>query len=246
MAELSQEQDAFGREIHDYFQGLPDVCEIVERDDGYVDFSSGAPAYFAEYKKWPDYHRQAIKMARGKVLDIGCGAGRCSLHLQQEGHDVVGIDNSPLAVRVCKKRGVKKVYVKSISEIGPDLGLFDTIVMYGNNFGLFGSYKRAKVLLRRMYRMTTDDARIIAESGDPYVTKFPDHLAYHKWNRQRNRMPGQLRIRVRYRKYASPWFDYLLVSRDEMRDILDGTGWKATKFFESPRYAAYTVLIEKE
>lgn len=245
MAALNKYQDAYGREIYDYSSGRSGVYEIVERDDGYVDLSSGPPAYFAEYRKWPDYQRKAIRHAQGKVLDIGCGAGRCSLHLQQKGHDVIGIDNSPLAVKVCKKRGVKKALVKSITEIGPDLGIFDTIVMYGNNFGLFGSYRRARTLLRRMHRMTSSKARIIAESCDPYGTTFPDHLAYHKRNRQRDRMSGQLRIRVRYLRYATPWFDYLLVSRDEMQDILSGTGWLATRFFDSPRFAAYTALIEK-
>lgn len=46
-------------------------------------------------------------------------------------------------------------------------------------------------------------------------------------------MAGQVRISVRYRRYATPWFDYLFVSRDEMRKILDGTGWKASHFLSS-------------
>lgn len=245
MAKLKLKQDAYGREIYDYLLGRRDIYEIVERDDGYVDLSVGPRGYFAEYKDWPAYHKKGIRFARGRVLDIGCGAGRCLLYLQGKGHEVVGIDNSPLAIKVCKKRGAKKALVRPITGIGPDLGIFDTIVMYGNNFGLFGSFKRARWLLRRMYGMTSDMARIIAESLDPYGTTLPDHLAYHRRNRKRGRMSGQLRIRIRYNKSITPYFDYLLVSKKEMGEILDGTGWRVARFIDS-KGPMYIAVIEKE
>jgi hypothetical protein len=111
--------------------------------------------------------------------------------------------------------------------------MFDTIVMMGNNFGLFGSPEGARRLLGRFHRMTAPDARIIAETNDPYRTDDPDHLAYHALNRQRGRMSGQLRIRVRYRSLKTPWFDYLFVSQPELREILAGTGWEIRETFES-------------
>jgi len=245
LAKLELKQDAYGREIYDYFLGRRDIYEIVERDDGYIDLSSGPRAYFAEYQDWPVYHKKGIGYARGRVLDIGCGAGRCLLYLQKKGHHVVGIDNSPLAIKTCKKRGADKVLVRSITQIGPDLGIFDTIVMYGNNFGLFGSFNRARWLLRRMHRMTSDKARIIAESLDPYGTTLPEHLAYHRRNRRRGRMSGQLRIRIRYNKSTTPYFDYLLVSKKEMSKILDGTGWRIARFIDS-KGPMYVAVIEKE
>jgi hypothetical protein len=36
-------------------------------------------------------------------------------------------------------------------------------------------------------------------------------------------MPGQTRIRVRYLDMATPYFDYLLASVDELRALLTGT-----------------------
>jgi 2-polyprenyl-3-methyl-5-hydroxy-6-metoxy-1,4-benzoquinol methylase len=54
---------------------------------------------------------------KGRVLDIGCGAGRHSLYLQNQGFQVLGIDNSPLAVKVAKLRGLKRVKVMSIEDI---------------------------------------------------------------------------------------------------------------------------------
>jgi hypothetical protein len=45
-------------------------------------------------------------------------------------------------------------------------------------------------------------------------------------------MPGQLRLRVRYRDLIGPWFDYLIVSSDEMATILEGTGWRIHRLLQ--------------
>ena len=241
---MKKHQDAFGREIYDYYKHGTG-CEIVERDDGFIDISSGPAAYFTEYKDWGPHLRKAIGYARGRVLDVGCGAGRHSLYLQKKGHSVVGIDVSPLAVKVTKQRGVRKGLVMPVTKVTRRLGTFDTILMFGNNFGLFESRKRARWLLGRFRAVTSEHARIIVESGDPYRTTNRCHLDYHKFNRRRGRMPGQTRLRVRYKTYATPWFDYLLVSPDEMKRLVEGTGWRVTKVFRS-KGPAYSAVIERD
>ena len=153
--------------------------------------------------------------------------------------------HSPLAIKVCKLRGLTKTKVMSITQVNHKLGTFDTLLMFGNNFGLPGSFKRARWTLRRFRRMTRDRARILATSVDPYQTKDPCHLAYNKRNKTRDRMAGQVRIRVRYGKYATPWCDFLLVSKDEMREILDGTGWTVGRFM-GPQGPGYIAVIEKD
>ena len=240
---IKDHQDAYGHELYDYLHGEK-VSEIIERDDGAIDLSGGPKAYFADHKSWLPFEKQAIRYVRGKVLDVGCGAGRHSLYLQQRGFDVVGIDVSPLAIEVCKLRGLKKAEVMSITQVASKLGRFDAILMLGANFGLFGSVAGAKRLLKRFSRMTGERARIVASSLDPYDTDEPIHLEYHEWNRQRGRMPGQVRLRVRHKKLKTPWFDYLFVSRNEMHEILSGTGWRVKNFIDSegPTYAA---IIEK-
>jgi cyclopropane fatty-acyl-phospholipid synthase-like methyltransferase len=236
-------EDAYGQEIYSYFQGKESV-EIVERSDGYINFSSGTRMYFSEYKDWDKNEKEAIKYAKDRVLDIGCGAGRHSLYLQKRGLDVLGIDNSPLAVKVSKLRGLKRAKVIPITQINFRPDSFDAILMMGNNFGLFGSFRRAKWLLKKLYRMTSDDAVIIAQANDVYGTTAPEHLEYHKQNRKLGRMSGQLRIRIRFKKFVGKWFDYLLVSKDEMKNILKDTGWEIKKFIDS-KSSVYAAIIKK-
>ncbi len=242
---MKLEKDAFGQEILAYLNKKSSY-EVVERDDGFVGLSGGAKNYFANYKDWPKWQQKAIKLAKGRVLDIGCGAGRVELYLQKKGFDVVGIDNSPLAIQICKKRNVKKALVMSIDEIRKfKSNRFDTIVMFGNNFGLLKNFKSAKKLLKELHKITYKDALIIAESSDPYKTDNPAYLSYHKLNKKKGRMAGQLRIRIRFSNYIGDWFDYLLVSKKEMKEILKGTGWKIRKFINSEKFM-YIAVIEKK
>jgi len=242
---MKPDRDAYGHEIYAAFRG-EGFNEIVERDDGLIGGMAGN-VYFAEYKDWPEHEKKAIALARGCVLDIGSGAGRVSLYLQEKGHPVLAIDNSPLALKVCRLRGVRNTRLMSITQLSSRarVGIFDTIVMFGNNFGLFGSFKRARWLLRRFRSITSPNAKIIAETLNPYDTTEPEHLEYHRLNRRRGRMSGQLRLRVLFRKHRSPWFDYLFVSQDELRLILKDTGWRLRKIIPSAG-ALYIAVIEKQ
>jgi len=230
-------QDAYGHEVYDYWH-YGTGFEIVERDDGYFALSGGPEAYFATHETWPVHYREAMACVHGRVLDVGCGAGRHALYLQGQGHEVVGIDVSPLAIQVAKERGVRDMRELSITRVSRKLGQFDTIVMMGNNFGLLGDMRRGRWLLKRFHGITSEAGCIIAETTDPYDTTDPDHLAYHEFNRQRNRLGGQLQIRIRYKLYVTPWFDYWLASRQEVEELVHGTDWQIDRFIasEGPQY----------
>jgi SAM-dependent methyltransferase len=157
-----------------------ETFEIVERDDGYIQ-ALPVSGYFSNYQDWSPSHKKAMRYVRGRVLDIGCGAGRHSLYLQRKGFDVLGIDVSPYAIKTCKLRGLKKARVLSVTQVGPGLGIFDTLLMMGNNFGLFGNFKRARWLLRRFHKITSEKGRIIAEARDPYKTKAQQEEEQNAW-----------------------------------------------------------------
>ena len=58
-------------------------------------------------------------------------------------------------------------------------------------------------------------------------------------------MGGQIRLRIRYKKYQTPWLDHLLVSQAEMTAMLKGSGWKVTKFIPGSA-GAYAAVITRE
>ena len=68
----------------------------------------------------------------------------------------------------------------------------------------------------------------IGETLNPYGTKDPGHLRYHDDNRALGRLPGQLRLRVRYLQLATAWMEYLLCTPEELESILAPTPWALT------------------
>jgi len=243
IASFKRDRDAYGHEIYNYWKEQ-EPFEIIERDDGYIDVGNVAN-YFASYESWPVHEQEGMKfLTPGRSLDLGCGAGRVELYLGSLGHEVIGIDNSPLAIQVCRERGVTDARLLPVEKITTSLGIFDNIIMYGNNWGLLSNPRKAKRLLRLFHHMTTPNARIIAESNDVYKTDNPLHLAYQAWNRERQRMSGQIRLRVRCGIHQSKWFDYLMVSKPEMEEILKDTGWKVIKYLDSPA-STYLAVIQK-
>jgi len=221
---LTDDQDAYGHMMLDLTAGIPAV-EIIERDDGYILPGGLAADYLLPYDRWPSHQRAVADRACGRVLDIGCGAGRFCLELQDRGHEVVGIDASPGAVEASRRRGVADVRPVALEEIDASLGTFDTVIMMGNNFGLFGDRAGLRAGLDRLAGITTEEALIYAEGADPFATTDPHHLRYHQANREAGRLGGELRIRIRYKIWASPWFGLLLVSPEQLDVLLDGTGW---------------------
>ena len=234
--------DAFGQQLWAHFNGQ-DICEIIERDDGYFSAHQSPKIYFSEFAEWPIIEQKAMDFVKGRVIDIGCGAGRHALYLQQKGFNVVGVDNSPLVVKVCKMRGLKKAKVMSLENLTFKPNTFSTILMLGGNFGLMGNPEKAKRLLKKLRRITTKNAIIIAETRDPYKTDNPLHLEYHTLNRSRGKLSGQTRIRIRFEKTVTKWIEFLMVSKEEMEQLIKGTGWKISRFIDSEN-SSYVAILE--
>ena len=128
--------DAYGELLLAAYEGRA-AHEVMERDDGLL-YVGDPSDYFAPFRRWPAAERKAMRFVRGRTLDVGAGAGRVSLHLQERGHEVVAIDTSPLALEVCRRRGVKRTETRSLADLD-GLGVFDTVLILRNNLGLAGS-----------------------------------------------------------------------------------------------------------
>ena len=234
---LTPAEDAFGHALSDLVAGRR-VFEVVERDDGCV-FTEAADYYVAPFRSWWSQERRAMRFVRGRVLDLGCGAGRVGLHLQGRGYEVVGIDVSPLAVEVARQRGLVDARLGTLDSLVRAGERFDTILLLGNNLGLLAGERQGRGLLRKLARAATGRGRILAGSFDPYDGASEFARAYHERNRARGRMGGVERLRVRYRQYATPWYDVLFASRDEVAGLVQGTGWVASRFVDDgPGYVA--------
>jgi SAM-dependent methyltransferase len=204
-----------------------------------------AARYFGSPETWPACEHELLTRARGRILDIGAGAGRHSLELQARGLAVTGLDTSPGALEVCRRRGLKHVLPGAIDDIPVDAGRFDTFLMMGNNLGLLIGPAEAPRVLASLATVANRGALILGTMLDPYQTDAPEHLAYHEENRSHGRLAGSLRLRVRYRGLASEWFGYLFVSRTELRALIEPTSWRLVDLIgDGAQYGAVLELTE--
>jgi SAM-dependent methyltransferase len=219
------------------------VIEIIERDDGLI---NGAPAahYLDGPEDWQPYDRRAVDRAAGAILDIGVGGGRVALELQRRRQDVTGLDISAGAIEVCRQRKIKNLVHATVDDHVRAGRRYDTFLLLGNNVGLLEGRDRAPAFLAALAAMARPGARVIAHGTDPYNTTDPVHTAYHRRNRERGRLGGQLRLRLRYRQLATEWFDYLVCSADELRDLVEPTPWRIAHVdtADAPYYLATLVL----
>jgi SAM-dependent methyltransferase len=230
----------------DWVQGGSEP-EVYERDDGFIDVGAGPELFLAPARRWPGPERQAMRFARGAVIDVGCGGGRVALHLQEEGHDVVALDASPLAVQATRRRGVERTRCLSIDALSTRIGSLDTVVLFGNNFGILGTPERSRRVLTTWAKRMPPGARILAESTSPYGGGAPGiDRPYIRRNRERGRLPGQVRLRVRYRDWATPWFSWFFVSPREMTQLVRGTGWHPSRVLGSSARDPYVAVLERD
>jgi SAM-dependent methyltransferase len=222
---LAPHEDAYGQAMLDHLAGRGG-WEIVERDDGFFSLGAGPGLYLAPFRRWPAAERRAMRLVRGRVLDVGCGAGRAMLHLGARGLEVSGIDISPGAVEACRQRGATSARLMALDDLDPRLGRFDTVLMLGGGFGLLGTPERARAVLTSLRREhATERGRILAATRDAAAGGDADRVAAARRNRAAGRVSGQARIRIRYRYCATPWFDHFRCAAEEMARIADGTGW---------------------
>jgi 2-polyprenyl-3-methyl-5-hydroxy-6-metoxy-1,4-benzoquinol methylase len=245
---LSANEDAYGNNISDTYYGKGGGYDIIEREDGHFTLNGDSDAYTESFETWSNIQKEASKLIRGKVLDIGCGGGKHSVHFQEQGLDITGMDNSPLALKICMERGLNNVLLCDVLHLNDNvINNLDNIFMWGNNFGLLQNQTLARRFFKNCLKMCNKNAKILIETLNPYGKAFfmDDDLQYIAENKLNGRLGGQIRVRVRYRFFVTPWKDYLFVSKEELNEILEGTGWKMTKSFDDEEIDQYIAVIER-
>jgi SAM-dependent methyltransferase len=225
MGVIPPARDAFGLALEDHLSGRPGPVLRLEADDG-----SSRPAdlqpvdFFLPPDRWPAWERDLVARARGRVLDIGAGAGRHALHLQEAGLLVTAVDISPGAVRVCRARGVADARCCDALEHPPEGG-WDTFLLMCGNLGLGGDWDTTRRFLERLANLTSVGGCLIGDTVDP-TSDAPDDLAYEARNRRDGFHEGHVRLRLRYGELVTPWWDQLNIPPEELTALVGDTGWQ--------------------
>ncbi len=155
-------KDLFGKALLDYQNGnyTEDIItstNISEEDE------LPLPYLFRSFKDMPKLEQKALKLTKGKVLDVGCGAGSHSLYLQEKGFKVKAIDISKGAIEVTKQRGVLQAEVKHILD---ETETFDTILLLMNGTGIFQELMQVSKYLKHLKTLLHINGHILIDSSD--------------------------------------------------------------------------------
>ena len=237
-------QDLFADALWQFYE-TGDANFWIERDDGYRR-AEDISWYFTTYREFLAIEKDALKFARGNVLDVGCGAGRHSLYLQRRGLRVTAIDIAPSMVNLARARGVKDARVVDVARRLPfRAGEFDTVVLFGNNLGMVGAEQKFRAMLRELYRVTSPRGRILATTRMPSTTN-PVHRSYLRQNIARGRSPGQLRLRQWFNGARGAWFDWLLLAPTDLMRLAAKEKWELAHVFPLESFeTGYAVVLEK-
>lgn len=218
-------KDLIGRAMLDYYnKGSKGKKLWVHYTDGSKDEMPVA-TYFRPWEKMPLLEQIAIQECRGKVLDIGAGAGSHALLLQENGLEVIAMDFSPGACEVARSRGVTQVLQGDIFEF--QYGTFDTLILLMNGIGLTGDLAGLKTFLYHAEKLLRPNGQILFDSSNvSYLyedgTPLPAPPKYY----------GEVSCQYAYGGEKTDWFTWLYVDQAQMKQIAAENGWRTQLLFE--------------
>ena len=198
--------DPMGQAILDYYHGSLDAVIRVLSDVADDDVIP-ARYLFRSTSDMPLLEQRALDECRGKVLDVGAGAGSHSLALQSRGHSVVAMDISPGGVDVMQARGVRTVLHRSIWE-APD-EQFDTILMMMNGIGLVGNLAGLERFFHHIRSFLLPEGQILLDSSDlMYLFPNQDEAIHLLMNEEYH---GIVNYKMVYKDVRGKPFDWIFL-----------------------------------
>lgn len=104
-----------------------------------------------------------LARAVGPVLDVGCGPGRHVLALAERGVVALGIDITPAALDVARRRGAP-VLARSVFDRVPGAGRWSTALLLDGNLGIGG---HPEALLARVASLLEPGGTVLVELEPP-------------------------------------------------------------------------------
>jgi 2-polyprenyl-3-methyl-5-hydroxy-6-metoxy-1,4-benzoquinol methylase len=157
------QSDLLGRVIGlHYFEKQTSEVELMI--DQVVDEPMSSAYFFRDQTGLNAAELEALTRCRGRILDVGAGAGCHSLILQARGFDVVALERSARCCEVMRSRGVKNVMDSDVMNV--QSGPFDTILLLMNGFGIAGTEQGLVELLSHLKGILAPGGKIVGDSTD--------------------------------------------------------------------------------
>lgn len=207
-------KDVIGIALLDYFNGKYTEDILTETNISEED-EFPLPYFFRSFKEMPTVEQKALKLAKGKILDVGCGAGSHALYLQNKRMDVMAIDTSPGAIEVCKLRGLKNT--KNIDLLKLKDETFDTILLLMNGTGIFQNLTNTSKYLQHLKTLLNPNGQILIDSSD--LKYMYDSTEEGGILVPADRYYGELEYTMRYKEIVSDAFDWLYVDEKTFENI---------------------------
>lgn len=233
-------KDLFGKAILDYQTNNSPEDLITETSISEADEMSVA-YLFREYKDMPKLEQKALQLAKGKVLDVGCGAGSHALYLQEKGFDVTAIDISKNAIKACELRGLKNCKVSNVLDLDTDTSTtlsipnqYDTILLLMNGTGIFGKMNQISKFLQKLKSLLNENGQILLDSSDLiYMYDQDEDGAYEV---PANGYYGELTFSIQYKGETEDTFDWLYLDYNTLQNAAIANGLKCELIFEGNHF----------
>jgi SAM-dependent methyltransferase len=225
-------KDLFGKAILDFQTNNSPEDLITETSISEADEMSVA-YLFRSYNEMPKLEQKALQLAKGKVLDVGCGAGSHSLTLQNDRNlEVTSIDISPNAIRACELRGLKNAKVQDIMTLENEK--FDTILLLMNGTGIFGTLKETPNFLQKIKSLLNPNGQILIDSSD-IIYMFDEDEDGGKWIAGEGYY-GELTFTVSYKKETEDKFPWLYLDYNTLKNRAFSNGLQCELILEGEHY----------
>lgn len=214
-------KDLFGKAILDYQTNNSPEDLLTETSISEADEMSVA-YLFRNYNEMPKLEQKALQLAKGKVLDVGCGAGSHALELQNERKlNVTAIDISENAVRACQIRGINNAEVANILDLDTE-NKFDTILLLMNGTGIFGTLNETAKYLQKLKSLLKDGGQILIDSSDLiYMFDQDEDGAY---SIPADGYYGELTFTVQYKGETEETFPWLYLDYNTLQNAAIANG----------------------
>ena len=224
--------DIFGQAIKDFYDKKYSKDIVVHAPD-FDDDSIPVPYLFRSYPEMPAIEQKALDLSKGKVLDVGCGAGSHAIYLQKEtGLDVSGIDISKGAIDVCKKRGLSKAEVNDFFNL--EHQTFDTILFLMNGSGIIGRLDQINRFFAHLKMLLHPGGQILLDSSDISYLFTEEDGSF--WVDTRARYYGEMKYQLSYKKEASSWFDWLYIDYNTLQNAANTNGFLCELILEGDHH----------